>query len=186
MRHPRSPHWYGKDYQRHLDIPEKVTSWLMDVDSLTARLICACDGEFSVRLLRQYRTRPDPSESRALGLRLGEGVLAREVQLLCNNKPWVFARSVIPNKTLSGRHRRLKHLGESPLGAYLFKDKSMKRDAVELACITPAHQLFAIATEKNTSKNVAAIWGRRSLFRLSGKPILVSEFFLPDIAVYPR
>ena len=146
----------------------------------------ACDGKFSVRLLRQYRARPDPSEARALNLRHGESVLAREVQLLCNDKPWVFARSIIPNKTLRGRHRRLKHLGESPLGAYLFKDKSMKRDAVQLACLTPAHQLFTVATQKNVTAHQAPIWGRRSLFLLSGKPLLVSEFFLPDIAEYPR
>jgi chorismate-pyruvate lyase len=28
------------------------------------------------------------------------------------------------------------------------------------------------------------IWGRRSLFRLGGKPLLVCEFFLPDIAEF--
>jgi chorismate--pyruvate lyase len=30
------------------------------------------------------------------------------------------------------------------------------------------------------------IWGRRSLFRLSGQPLLVNEIFLPDLPVSER
>jgi len=55
----------------------------------------------------------------------------------------------------------------------------MRRGRVELAEILPGQAVFAAATV-HTRHQPAAIWGRRSVFRLSGKPLLVSEIFLPD------
>ena len=49
----------------------------------------------------------------------------------------------------------------------------------ELAEIFPGQAVFAAATA-HTRHQPASIWGRRSVFWLSGKPLLVSEVFLPD------
>lgn len=180
MKHPRAPHWFGHQHYRELSIPEGIADWLMDPSSLTARLLRTCPGAFEVRLLGQRRTRPDPSEARALGLRLGAEVVSREVQLLCEDEPVVFARSIIPFATLHGRHRRLAFLGERPLGAYLFAQTSLVRDQVELSCIRPGERLYEIATA-GLDVGGDCIWGRRSLFRLGNKRLLVSEFFLPSL-----
>jgi chorismate--pyruvate lyase len=180
MKHPRAPHWFGRKHYRELSIPAGISDWLTDPSSLTARLQRACPGAFEVRLLGQHRTRPDHSEARALGLRLGVEVVSREVQLLCGGVPVVFARSVIPFRTLHGRHRRLAFLGERPLGAYLFAQRALVRDQVELSCIRPGEKLYEIATA-GIDTHGEYVWGRRSLFRLGRKRLLVSEFFLPTL-----
>jgi chorismate--pyruvate lyase len=180
MKHPRAPRWFGRKHYRELNIPTGIADWLMDTSSLTARLQRLCPDRFEVRLLGQQRSRPDPSEAHALALRPGVEVITREVHLLCAGEPVVFARSVIPFKTLRGEHRRLAYLGERPLGAYLFAQPSLEREQVELACIRPSEQLYEIATDGIDPRG-ECVWGRRSLFRLGSKRLLVSEFFLPTL-----
>lgn len=122
------------------------------------------------------------NEARALELRSGAHALVREVFLLCYGRPWVFARTVIPAHTLLGKHRRLSRLGNRSLGALLFADKSMRRSAVEIACITSGQLLFESAT-RNLPEKSKAIWGRRSKFYLKNKPLLLSEIFLHDMSL---
>ncbi len=157
-----------------------LCDWLRDDGSLTAKLVRACNGRFRVRVLRQGWGRPLYSESRLLRMRRGETALVREVELLCAETPWVFARTLIPASSLRGPARRLADLGERPLGAVLFADPSMRRGATQIARLQPRHPLFAAATG-SLEDQPAELWGRRTLFYLSGKPLLVNEIFLPAI-----
>ncbi len=161
-------------------IPARVRPWLLDPSSLTARLQRSCRGRFAVRVLGQGWQRPMVNEELRLGMRHGGLALLREVQLLCDGHPWVYARTVIPYSTLRGPQRRLARLGSRPLGAVLFADRSMHRDEVELVRIPEGDALHARATWQ-TGQVVGTVWGRRSVFRVGGKPLLVSEFFLPGI-----
>jgi chorismate lyase len=65
----------------------------------------------------------------------------REVYLLCDGVPWVYARTAIPRETLTGRHRRLAYLKTRPLGAMLFADPGMARGIAVRAYThgTPSH-----------------------------------------------
>ena len=67
----------------------------------------------------------------------------------------------------------------SRLGAMLFADRGMQRGVVELARIRPRETLYTDAV-RDPSQARGDIWGRRSIFRLAHKPLLVSEIFLPD------
>ena len=154
-----------------------LRDWLLDVGSLTRRVQRACAGRFRVRVEFQGLGRPRLDECLALHLRQPRRALIREVHLLCDDRPWVFARTVIPISTLRGRERRLAHLGERPLGAVLFADPHMTRGPVEVACVRPGQALYTAAVQ-GLRQRPAEIWGRRSVFRLGGKPLLVSEFFL--------
>ena len=116
-------------------------------------------------------------------MRLGELAIIREVELLCFGQPWVFARTLIPARSLQGAARRLAFLGDRPLGEVLFADPHMQRGDIQMARITERHRLFFRAT-KHLSK-AEEIWGRRSLFKLAGNPLLVNEIFLPDIPERP-
>lgn len=170
-------HWLeGKQLPRHQPGPA-LRDWLLDTGSLTRRVQAACAGRFRVQVEFQGWGRPRLDESLALHLRLPRRALIREVHLLCDDHPWVFARTVIPISTLRGRERRLAHLGERPLGAVLFADPHMTRGPVEVACVRPGQSLYAAAAQ-GLRQRPAEIWGRRSVFRLGGKPLLVSEFFL--------
>lgn len=161
-------------------VPDVLRVWLLDKGSLTDRLKRCCEGHFSVRVLNEAWQRPQRNEAQVLDMSGTALAWVRQVQLLCNGKPWVFARTVIPVTTLSGAQRRLAHLGNRPLGAYLFADPGMQRSPVQLACIRPGSTLFDDAVQGLAAKP-RAIWGRRSVFRVGGKPLLVSEIFLPAI-----
>jgi chorismate--pyruvate lyase len=119
---------------------------------------------------------PSLSERHILGLADRQQALVREVLLRGAGQPWVFARSVIPLTTLSGRLRKLRQLDNQPLGALLFNDPTMTREAVEVACVNADNNQLPCRSLGDESP----VWGRRSVFRLDKKPLLVAEFFLPS------
>ena len=131
-----------------------------------------------MRVLSQVRGTPCADEARLLGMPQGQRAIIRQVQLLCDGQPWIYARTVIPVTSLRGRLRRLAHLGTRPLGGMLFADPSMHRGTVQLARIRAGQALYAAAMSR-LQLSPAEIWGRRSVFRIAGKPLLVSEIFLP-------
>jgi len=106
--------------------------------------------------------------------------IVREVELLCNGHPWVFARSLIPATSLQGGARRLAHLGDRPLGAILFADPLVTRGATQVARLQPKHSLFTSAVA-NVEQSVNELWGRRTVYHYAAYPILVNEIFLPEI-----
>jgi chorismate--pyruvate lyase len=173
--------WQPCRCYRRGEIPAALAGWLLDPASLTRRLQCLCAGTFRVRVLSQVLARPRPDEARALDMQRGALAIIRQVQLLCARQPQVYARTVIPVSSLTGRLRRLARLGARPLGAMLFADPGMQRGVVELARIRPGQMLFGDAV--HTMQPVTGeIWGRRSVFRLAHKPLLVSEIFLPGFS----
>jgi chorismate--pyruvate lyase len=161
-------------------IPCDVRAWLLDPDSLTKRLQQNCGNDFHVRVFAQSWHKPALDEALALGIRYDRWAWLREVHLYCADTPLVFARTVIPRRTLTGHERRLASLGAQPLGAALFADPDMTRNVVELARIPRGSELFDIAVHV-LARKPREIWGRRSVFYLGKKPLLVSEIFLPPI-----
>ncbi len=173
------PRWYARRVMAP-HVPSRWRAWLFDPASLTQRLIGACAGNFRVRLIAQRHERPMLSEARALGFEATHHALVREVRLLCDEAVWVYARTVIPPATLVGANRRLAYLGERSLGAVLFADPTMKRGEVEVTRVVPGQRLFRLMVAQS-HQTPREFWGRRSVFRLRDRPLLVSEFFLPSL-----
>ena len=157
-----------------------MRTWLYNDASLTARLVAGCSEKFSVEVLRQRYTRVQRNEARLLNIPLQQYALLREVYLYCGRVRVVYARSIIPLKTLTGKQRRLAYLGNRPLGGFLFSCPSMQRGQVQLACIPAGDPVFNRATKAEDSHE-SQLWGRRSVFRLDNKPLIVAEIFLPSI-----
>ena len=157
-------------------LPAGFRDWLLNSGSLTRRLQQASDGQLTVEVLNQSVQVPSYSERRALGLAPRRLALIREVLLFGRGVPWVFARSVIPLQTLTGHLRKLRHLDNRPLGALLFSDPTMRREPLEWACF-PGNNSESLNPKLPSFDQ--SIWGRRSVFRLSNKPLLVCEVFLP-------
>jgi len=154
--------------------------WISDDSSLTQRVVARCAGDFFVRVVRQQRALPLPGEARLLRIPRRRYALVREVELQCDGRPWVFARTLIPFSSLKGPARRLAFLGNRPLGAVLFADPTTTRERVEVAKLGRRHPLFAAAV-RNLDHSPMALWGRRTLFHYAGRPLLVNEIFLPSI-----
>jgi len=178
------PVWREATRWHRRDIAEATLRWLLDPASLTKRIQSACRGRFRVQVLEQGWFRPQQNEMQVLGIRNHSWAFVREVQLLCDEHPWVFARTVIPRTTLTGPRRRLTRLKSRPLGAVLFADPTMERGPVEIARLTPVDRLYPQVVH-DLPAPPAVIWGRRSVFTLAGHPLLVSEIFLPGIPACP-
>ena len=174
------PKWRLASVQPGSRIPESLRGWLLDEGSLTRLVIGNCSGRFRVQVLSQRWGRPLPSERRALGMSPAGSAFIREVELYCGDRPWVFARTLIPASTLRGGARRLAHLRDRPLGAVLFADPKVQRGEMEVARLLPRHRLFREAVER-LERPPESLWGRRRLFYMEQKPLLVNEIFLPDL-----
>jgi len=176
--------WHTAAAVHRRRLPAGVRHWVLDRTSLTARLRALCSEQFAVRVLRQGWACPYPGERAVLGMRRGDVALVREVHLLCGDRVLVYARTLIPRPTLRGRCRRLARLGTRPLGEVLFADPTMRRETLELAALTRGSALYRLAL-RGLDVHPHAIWGRRSLFRIEGMPLLVNEIFLPGIGPLP-
>jgi chorismate--pyruvate lyase len=180
MTPSHEPDWRDRRLVRRSVIAQDMRTWLFNDASLTARLVSGCSQPFHVQVLKQRYTRIQKNEAALLGIPLRQYALLREVYLYCGRVRVVYARSIIPLKTLTGRQRRLAHLGERPLGGFLFSCPSMQRGQAQLACIQPGDPVHARATHL-LNDVTDRLWGRRSVFRLDGKPLIVAEIFLPAI-----
>ncbi len=174
------PTWSEWGRLRQVGVPALVAEWLCDRGSLTTRLKSRCREQFRVQVLNQGWGRPGLSESRMLRMRAAERAVIREVRLLCDGEPCVFARTLIPASSLQGPARSLTLLGERPLGAVLFADPKARRGAMQMTRLQPRHRLYQRALN-GLDCDPGEIWGRRTLFHLAGHPLLVNEIFLPDL-----
>lgn len=176
----RESEWRNRHYFRRSSIAKEMRPWLFNDLSLTRRLMTGCPENFQVEVLRQRYAQIQKSEARLLDIPLCQYALLREVFLHCGRVRIVYARSVIPLKTLTGNQRRLAYLGERPLGSFLFSYPNMRRGQVQLASIQPGSLIYARATQF-TDTCIDQLWGRRSVFWLATKPLIVAEIFLPTI-----
>jgi chorismate lyase len=167
------PHYHNNQNRTSKGLPTDVRKWLLDPGSLTQRLIKASGGRFAVQILSQRWEKPRLSEAKLLSMRGRETAIVREVTLLCAGQPWVFARSVMPASSLTGRLRRLRKLDNSSLGEMLFRDNSMRRRPFQIALIDGESGQIPMHL-----RAPQRLWGRRCRFELANKPIMVSEIFL--------
>jgi chorismate--pyruvate lyase len=139
----------------------------------------ACGEAFNVEVLRQSWGGVWRDEARRLDLRRGRVAWVREV-LLCNGaEPWIYARTIMPERVLRGHFRRLRHLGRQPLGRILFGRHPVSRGAIEVADLREGDGLYTRAAELVAVPSL--LWARRSIFRVGGLSMLVTEVFLPHL-----
>ncbi|MCO1332836.1 chorismate lyase [Microbulbifer sp. OS29] len=167
--------WQSLPLETQQQPPKALIPWLCYSDSLTAALKRQSGGDFYVQVLHQGWQSPHPEECRALGLRDGSRALIREVLLHGCGQPWVYARSVLPERSLQGKSRNLRSLDSRPLGELLFCEPGIRRGEITLNLLerSPACQCVELGDNASTA------WGRRSVFWLRDKPLLVAEAFLP-------
>jgi chorismate--pyruvate lyase len=165
---------------------ENLKSWLLDPTSLTSRLKSHCH-QFRVELLGQQIESCHENEA-VDTIPAGESVLVREVLLYCDDKPQVFARSLLPLSSLTGSEQALANLGSQSLGQVLFNNPSLKRQAIEVAEFDETSSVCKLAKKLQLTSSLLPspenLWGRRSVFILENKPLMVAEVFLPGAFAY--
>lgn len=150
------------------EIPEELSSayldWLLLEDSMTKRFEQHC-SRVTVILLREEFVTADEHLPEAELLPLAQRYWLREILLCGDGEPWLVGRTVVPESTLAGPELALQQLGTTPLGRYLFSLSTLTRDFIQIG-------------------RSAELWGRRSRLRLSDKPLLLTELFLPASPLY--
>ncbi|MDR2165405.1 MAG: chorismate lyase [Zoogloeaceae bacterium] len=155
-------------------LPAALCPFLPERRSLTRALQRACQT-FAVRRLWQGKASVFPDEAAALRLRPGRRAWVREVLLVMDGVPAVFARSVMP---IAPRHRfdiAFHALGESALGSLLFANPRIKRSPLEFRRLNTRYPLHRRAARQ--TRPAPRFWARRSRFNQAAKGILVTEVF---------
>ena len=170
--------WKDASLIDNTSLSGNLRACLFDTGSLIKHLDNFSPEKISLTLEAQSWGKPYPDESKILHLRSGGYSLLRETFLMCGTNPWVYARTIIPPHTLLGS-RRLAYWGTKPLGYYLFSDKLTYRGKIEIAELKtstiPYPPIYNLAIEEDN-----LLWGRRSIFYIKGKPLLLTEIFLPE------
>lgn len=159
--------------------PAYLHPWLSDPASLTARIVARCD-RFQVRVLGERRALPFGDERTLIGLPPGRHAWTREVLLLADGVPVVFAHSVLAPRDLVGAWHMAQAIGSRPLGAALFADPCICRGPLSSARLNATHPLHRHAC-KALGDPLPTLWARRSRFCRLDRPLLVTEVFLPGI-----
>ncbi len=175
-----SPDRHWKPRPLHGQVPQRLRPWLTDANSLTARIAARCT-ELRVRVLRTGLALPVEDERRLVGLPSKRRAWTREVLLVADGWPVVFAHTVLAPRHLRGPWRMAAGMGGRPLGAALFAQPRIVRGPLHCQRIAAAHPLHRRA-EQALGRKLPVLWGRRSRFLHAGNPLLVTEVFLPDIA----
>ena len=165
-------------------IPSNLHHWLLEPSSLTARLKQHCQ-HFRVQVLGQEVIACSAVEANE-DIIVGEQVLVREVLLYCDDIPHVFARSLLPLRSLTGEQQQLANLGTQSLGQVLFNHPDLIRKKIEVAAFDEASSVAKLANELSREKIQQPLWGRRSVFVLDAKPLMVAEVFLPGAVAYQK
>jgi chorismate--pyruvate lyase len=164
--------------------PRHWAQWAVGADSLTARLR-AVSSLFRVQLLGQMRAMPLRDEWRCLGMAGPAETLVREVLLICDDIPVVYAHTVVHPRSLALDWPFLKALGAQPLGHSLFADPRVERGEFEFALLDARHPLVRRAHGALGDAPVMRterLPARRSVFRRGASAMLVTEVFLPALA----
>ena len=160
------------------DLTQQQQGWLLEAGSLTAKLKSHCQA-FSVEVLNEAPFDLTAEQQALLNTSLSQA-LNREVLLLCDGKPMVYAQSWLPaDDTLK---KQLLSMGTRPLGDVIFQDPSLSRTEIEVAEFSQQHAIQALTSEIGFSSQ--PLWGRRSVFSLSNAHFLVAEVFLPGAYIY--
>jgi len=166
-----------------VEIDSTLMSWLVEPSSLTARLK-ANAGHFRVSVLGQ-RIESCREEEASADIKAGEQVLVREVLLYCDDVPHVFARSLLPLNSLTGEQQGLANIGDQSLGQILFNHPNLIRKNIEVASFEQ-HASLSVLLSSLSMPDERKLWGRRSVFVIDNKPMMVAEVFLPEALAYQQ
>ncbi|HEY5703705.1 MAG TPA: chorismate lyase [Gammaproteobacteria bacterium] len=172
-------HWQPIYRFNHSTLAGKLRRLLADHGSLTHHLNRYCPEKVGISIKNQSWQTPLVEERKSLMLPDRTNAFVREVFLTCQEQRWVYGRSILPAMTVSGSERRLLNWGNKSLGDYLFTTGHCRRGPIEVTQIPSGNALHQMC---GLRKNISSpLWGRRSIFYIRNKPLLVIEILLPAL-----
>ncbi|MDO9313753.1 MAG: chorismate lyase [Burkholderiaceae bacterium] len=167
---------------RTAPVDRSLRAWLESEGSLSRRLARAF-GRFEVQVLKQGCA-PARADELTVLRRAGRSRLSvprchvREVMLWGDGQPLVYARSVLPAVQSRLTWRALRGLGTRPLADLLFGLRAAHCTRLGSACMAP---MRARRLGERLGWTGSPLWHRRSVFTRRGMPLLVTEWFSPQV-----
>ena len=177
--------WNRVDSGELHQAPRKWQTWLGDTGSLTQKIERVIGQKLEVLVLRDCRQNLNSDESCYFHFKI-KRCRVREVLLCANGIPLVMAHSIIPTTSSSGSNHEVLRLGRKPLGAVLFAKTRMhskQKPPREIARLDKQTPLWKKCFQQYPELPPVS-WARRTLYQLHGRPLLVSEVFLPTLLNY--
>ena len=152
--------WISFKKMSILLVNENIKSWLIEKGPITKRI--KSEESFKLNLIKDEISAVDDSEKKFLE-ESSDKIKVREVILMGNNIPRVYAKSLIPIRTIENGFSRLGELGTKPLGDILFEKEIFKKTDVVYAQFQDQDSIF---------------WGRKTKYIVKNMPLSVMEVFL--------
>tara|TARA_B100000282_G_scaffold241111_1_gene183952 strand:- start:9 stop:500 length:492 start_codon:yes stop_codon:yes gene_type:complete len=139
---------------------KEILSWLNEGGSITSRI--RSFSNFKLKLLKDGPGEVDIIEDDLIISNYEENNI-REVILLSNEEPLIYAKSIIPLETIKLGLNILGNLKENPLGDILFSNPEIKKKYMLFARFQSKEEIF---------------YGRKGIYTVKGYPFSVCEIFL--------
>ena len=139
---------------------KEILSWLNEAGSITSRI--KSFSNFKLKLLKDGPGEVDIIEDDLIISNYEENNI-REVILLSNEEPLIYAKSIIPLETIKLGLNILGNLKENPLGDILFSNPEIKKKYMCFARFQSKEEIF---------------YGRKGIYTVKGYPFSVCEIFL--------
>ena len=139
---------------------KEILSWLNEAGSITTRI--KSFSNFKLKLLKDGPGEVDIIEDDLIISNYEENNI-REVILLSNEEPLIYAKSIIPLETIKLGLNILGNLKENPLGDILFSNPEIKKKYMLFARFQSKEEIF---------------YGRKGIYTVKGYPFSVCEIFL--------
>ncbi|GGC08314.1 putative chorismate pyruvate-lyase [Oxalicibacterium flavum] len=170
--------WHA--HVNHVAASPFMRGWLTDQMSLTVKLMQRC-RQFRVQRLVQERAPALHDEFAQIALPRRLQVQQREVLLRCDERPVVYAHTVVPLSATAADWPFFGRLGERSLGTTLFGDPRVRRGELEYARLSRRHPLLRRAAAVLNTELPPFLYARRCLYRRRRGLLLVTEVFLPGL-----
>ena len=104
------------------NLPVELYTWLHASGSLTRQLTVLGQGQFRVEPLREHYQRLTLMDARWMKMPNHHTSWVRESYLYgSDDVPWVKAKSIFPILSLQKKARIFQHIGNKPIGWFLFQ-----------------------------------------------------------------
>ena len=152
--------WISFEKMDGLLVNKNIKSWLVEKGPITKRI--KSEESFQLNLLKDEISYVEDVEKEFLDV-ISNNIKVREVILMGNNIPRVYAKSLIPIRTIDEGFSKLGKLGTKPLGDILFEKEIFKKTDMVYAQFQNKDSMF---------------WGRKTKYLVKNMPLSVMEVFL--------
>jgi len=159
--------------------------WLMDTYVLTSGLNAIQNADCQLGVIDETLNLLSDEEMMAFIDQNTHTAWIRQIYHLVDDTPVIYARTVAPRVTFEQNQEALLSLKTRPIGeTMLYGKKNVKRSPFFYRQIHHHEPCYQRAF--TTPDHPKTLWGRRSLFYISGDPLLITEVFMSTMQHYAK